>query len=113
MEPIVEQLADGLKRIQLIGRLDLQGTQAIATGFAEMAAKDDCRLIVDLSGVEYICSMTIHMLITAAKANTANGGRMVMCAPRTMVRASLAATGMDRLIPLYDDLDTAKKVLSK
>ena len=51
-------------------------------------------------------------LISAAKARQANGGRMVLLVDGSdVVERTLEATGIDELIPVYDDMEDAEKAV--
>ena len=56
------------RRISISGRLDIAGTDAIATQFTALAASAPRRVIVDLTAVSFLASIGIRALITNAKA---------------------------------------------
>jgi anti-anti-sigma factor len=56
--------------------------------------------------------MGIRALIAAAKARQANGGRMVLLVDGSdVVVRTLEATGVDELIPVYDDAEDAERAV--
>ena len=56
--------------------------------------------------------MGIRALIASAKAQQAKGGRMVLhVAGNEVVASTLEATGIDELIPTFEDADDAERAL--
>jgi anti-anti-sigma factor len=107
-----EDVNENIRRIFLRGRLDTAGSEQIATEFAELAASAQRRVVVCLSDVTFLSSMGIRALIASAKAQQARGGRMVLhVADNEVVARTLEATGIDALIPTFEDADDAERAL--
>ena len=68
--------------------------------------------MVDLSGIEFLASMGIRMLVTAAKTLKARGGRLILCGAHGSVAQVLRDTGIDQLIPVAVDLTGARALLT-
>jgi anti-sigma B factor antagonist len=62
----------------------------------------DARVIVDLSHLAFLNSVGIRALLGAAKQAAANGGRLVLCGARPMVREVLDHAGFGRVLPICD-----------
>ena len=101
-------LPGGEMHLILNGRLDLEGTQAIEQGFSFATTVRKESIIVDLAGVSFMSSIGIRLLLTAAKAQVNRGGKIVLAAPQPMVRKVFEMAGIDKLIPLVADIETAK-----
>jgi anti-sigma B factor antagonist len=101
-------LPDGITHLILNGRLDLEGTQAIDQKFSFATTTHKENIIVDLSGVSFMSSIGIRLLVTAAKAQVNRGGKMVLAAPQPLVRKVVEMAGIDKLIPLAVDIEAAK-----
>ena len=84
-----EQMNDGTMMINLLGRLDIVGTNAIDLRFTSLTATNKAKVIVDLSGVDFLASMGVRLLLSNAKALGSRGGKMVICKPDPMVRKVL------------------------
>jgi anti-anti-sigma factor len=110
MEMRVEALDGGITRINLAGRMDYAGASEIDSGFMAVAGRDKF-LLVDLSKVNFLASMGIRTLITAAKAVKERGGKMILFAPDMMVAKVLKTSGTEMLIPVYYDLSLARNAL--
>ena len=101
---------DNLRRITLSGRLDIPGTEAIATRFSALCASAERRVVVDMSAVNFLSSIGIRALVTNAKAQQQRGGRMVVVVEAgSSVAKTLETTGIDALIPLLTDLAAAEQ----
>ena len=105
-------VAPNIRRIFLVGRLDISGTDALATQFAALASGSDRKVLVDMSGVDFLSSIGIRMLITSAKANKQRGGHMVLMVPPSgLAYRSLEMAGIGNLIPIYTDATSARDAL--
>jgi anti-anti-sigma factor len=109
-----EDVNDDIRRIFLRGRLDTAGSEQIAAEFAALAESAKRGVVVNLSDVTFLSSMGIRALIASAKAQQAKGGRMVLnVAGNDVVARTLEATGIDELIPTFEDEDEAERALLK
>jgi len=99
-----EDSSETLRTIRITGRLDLIGTDEIATKFAALSTVNGRRVIVDLTDVSFLASIGIRSIITNAKALQQRGGRMVLFVGTNQpVAKTLETTGIDSLIPLFSD----------
>lgn len=101
-------LSENTVQLSLDGRLDLEGTQSVEQKFAFAATIRPLNVIVDLSAVSFLASIGIRMLLTAARAQDARGGKVVLAAPQDTVRKVLVAAGVDQLVPIMTDLTDAR-----
>jgi len=111
MDLQVQQLADGIDRVQLSGRLDSAGVEAIDERLSSLAATRAARLLIDLSQVPFLASIGIRALLTNARVLRQNGGRMALLNPQSLVEEVLKVTGIEAIIPIFHDLDTASAAL--
>ena len=111
MEMIVVELDPATRRIALTGRLDTSGVGQIEARFAAVASGRVPGTLVDLSGVEFLASMGIRMLVSCAKSAAARGARVVLVGPQPLVGQSLRQTGIDRVVPIVDDETKARELL--
>jgi anti-anti-sigma factor len=111
MELQYSERENNIKVIKLIGKLDIIGVGEIETKFSGYCAGENPRVLVDLSGMEFLASIGIRLLVLNAKSITSRGGRMVMVNPIHEVRDVLEVTGIPAVIPIYDGLESAEAVL--
>ena len=100
-------LLDDIVQVKLIGRLDLEGTEAIGDKFSFATTACKGKYIVDLSQLSFLASIGIRMIVTSAKAQLNRGGKLVLAAPQPQTRQVLEASGIDKLIDLAADVESA------
>lgn len=104
-----EDVNENLRIIYITGRLDIQGTDAIGTKFTVLSASGERRIVVDLSGIDFLASIGIRSLVTNAKAQQQRGGRMVLyVGGNAPVAKVLRTTGINTVIPMYADAAEAR-----
>lgn len=111
MEINVSELEGGIKCIALNGRLDMKNSLEIDTRFTALTATGHGPVLVDLSGVEFIASIGMRLLLSNAKALGQRGGRMVLAGAQPLVAEALTTAGIDTLIPLCADAAEARAAL--
>lgn len=105
-----EDIGDNLRRIVITGRLDMPGTEAVASKLEELVAAPRKGVVVDLSSVIFLASIGIRALIVSAKAVAQRGGRMVFVVEGgSKVFESFVATGVNQLIPVFRNAADAEK----
>lgn len=93
-------VAEGVKRVALSGRLDIEGTSAVEAAFGDLA-KEDGVLLVDMSQIEFVASIGIRLLLGGAKLKAAQGGKLALVGLQPLVKQTLEVTGLHKLIPCY------------
>ncbi len=112
MEFAVERLDNGIKKITLRGRMDIDGTNQIDLRLSAETSMERANVVVDLSEVDFMASVGIGVLVRSYKALKLRGGKMVFLNPQKVVEMVLDRTLVNTLIPVYYDLKTAcEKVL--
>lgn len=107
MDITEEQLHNDVYKINLAGRMDIEGVGKIETRLAGMTASPRMAIIVDMSAVPYMSSIGIRALLMNAKAVGKRGGKFTLLSPEQNVRKVLVTSGIDRIISICDDLDEA------
>jgi anti-anti-sigma factor len=107
MELTMEHLPDGVQKIALSGRMDSAGTQQVDLRFAGLTATPPALIVVDLSQVSFLASIGMRTLLVSAKALARRQGHMVLAAPQPLVEEVLRLAGIDALIPVYADINSA------
>ena len=104
-------LENGIRLLKLTGRLDTLGAGEIEPRFNEHCDGDNALVIVDLSGVDFLASIGIRLLVGAAKSVAKRGGRLLIVGPNADVHMVLDLSGIPAIIPLHDDVASARAVL--
>jgi anti-anti-sigma factor len=108
MEMTVQHLDNGVHQVGLVGALDIDGAADIDLRFAALAGVEKW-ILVDLSQVVSLASIGIRTLLVNAKVVQRRGGKLVLAAPQPVVAQVLRTAGIPELIPLYPDVEGAKR----
>lgn len=107
MELTYADLENGVRKIDLKGRLDIEGANAIDLRFTALAVTQRAFLVVDLTFIEFIASLGVATLVRTAKAASLRKGKLVLLNPQPNVAKVLAATRVDQVVPVCANLDEA------
>ena len=112
MDMATRTLESDVRCIALTGRLDAPGADHIDTAFTTAVMALGGAVLVDLSGVSFIASMGIRLLIASARSLHAKGGQMVLFAAQPLVYTVLDQAALDQIIPLAATQQEALERLS-
>ena len=106
-EPIVGiERRDGVIVIGLAGELDLYNANEIREALLECCAETPERLVVDLSGVTFIDSTALGVLIEG-RTRLENRRAFLLAAPGLETRRALEISGLDRHFAVHESVDDA------
>ena len=106
MQISTEELADGVTRVALDGRLDIAGAAAVDLKM-NIVAGSATKLLIDLKNVSFLGSMGLRSIVLPARAVKSRGGKVVLFAPDEMVESVLKTSGIDAMLPIHHDLANA------
>jgi len=92
--------------VHLAGELDLYNAHAVRETLFELAAGSPERLVVDLSGVEFVDSTALGVLIEA-RSRLPNRRGFLLVSPGVETRRALEISGLDRHFGVHESLDEA------
>ena len=101
-----EELADGITRVELDGRLDIAGA-ALVDLKMNLIAGSSTKLLIDLQKVTFLGSMGLRTIVVPGRSVKSRGGKVVIFAPTEMVESVLKTSGIDSVFPIHHDLATA------
>ena len=97
---------DGSVVVSLAGELDLYNAHEVREALLECCAESPDRLVVDLSGVKFIDSTALGVLIEA-RTRLENRRGFLLAAPGLETKRALEISGLDRHFAVHDSLDAA------
>ena len=97
---------DGSVVVSLAGELDLYNAHEVREALLECCAEAPSRLVVDLSGVKFIDSTALGVLIEA-RTRMENRRGFLLAAPGLETKRALEISGLDRHFAVHDSLDAA------
>lgn len=98
---------DDISFVVLEGRLDAAGVEAMEQPFAEATTARGLPTVVDMSGITFMSSLGIGFLFANTKKLKKAGCKLVLLNPEGMVEAVLKTSKMDKVMPLFYELDAA------
>ena len=103
-------VGDNLRKIVILGRLDVLGTESIAGELEKLAAAPKKGVVVDVSSLKFLASLGIRELLKSAKVVEERGGKMVLVVgTNSQVVMSLKATGVSDLLPMFNSNGEAER----
>lgn len=88
--------------IHLTGEMDLSNAADVEHELLQAEATDAPTILIDLSGLEFMDSTGIRLLVTADARSRADSGRLRLTRPPAQVFRVLCIAGVDGLLP-FDD----------
>jgi anti-anti-sigma factor len=89
---------DDLYLIALVGELDLSTTEALNAELSRAEESSAGRIVLDLSGVEFIDSSGLELLVIAKRRSDADADRLRIRPGRGQVARLLALTKTDEFL---------------
>jgi anti-sigma B factor antagonist len=87
--------------IAVAGEADITNRDDLRGVLDAEAAQQPVTLILDLSGLRFMDSSALHVILQANRALDRQGGVMALVAPQEAVAKMLKLTTADRLIPVF------------
>ena len=111
MQLATVDLENGITKVVLSGRMDIEGAGQVDLRFSVIAGTKK-KVVVDLSDVSFMASLGLRTLMISAKSMANKGGKMVLLNPQPNVEKVLETTGIGTIIPIVRDMDEASALLS-
>jgi Anti-anti-sigma regulatory factor (antagonist of anti-sigma factor) len=110
MQMVQEELDGGILKVTLTGSFDIAGAADVDMPFNVIAGARD-RVILDFTGVDFLASIGVRLIVRTAKSLSKRGG-MAIVNPNEPARKVLAATGVDSVVHVCDSEEAAVAALS-
>jgi len=110
MELASTEISEKITGVTLNGRLDAAGVDRIDLPFTAAIVTRARNAIVDMSGVSFIASMGIRLLISTARALRLKGSTLVLFGAPELVQGVLDDAAIDQIIPI---VATREQALSR
>jgi anti-sigma B factor antagonist len=111
MELDVIREDEEITHLGIKGRMDMMGLEGMELKFTAHTVSRRKPTLIDLSGVDFIASLGLRLLISAAKGLKRHGAKMVLLNPQPSVENVLTASGFDEIMPIVNDYDEAIEIL--
>ncbi len=94
--------------VSLAGECDLNTGRQLRDALTSEVSRGARRLILDLSGLTFMDSTGMQVLLGARTVLAVRGGILILVSPQPAVARILELTGADQLIPVYPTLREAQ-----
>jgi anti-anti-sigma factor len=104
---IQEEKRDNLLVLHLNGKLDALSSPSSEKKIFDFIHEGYSHLILDFSGVDYISSAGLRMLLSTNRKAKSVQGKIVLCCVQKDALEVLTMTGFDRILEMTTTLDEA------
>ncbi|GEM_PF-69579 len=99
--------ADGALIVALEGELDAYWAEEAERELRACLEQGHYRLVLDLSGLTYLSSAGLRVLLRLHQRTTSLGGKLILATPQPFVQEVLTTSGFDRTFSVFEALDQA------
>lgn len=104
----LESSTSGARAVLRVGgRLDLPSSSELRNALDLEIERGPSRLVVDLSGVDFLDSTGLGVLVRAQRKAASSEVELVLSAAQPIVEQVLRVTNAVQILPLYPDVDSA------
>jgi anti-sigma B factor antagonist len=91
--------------ITAVGQLDVATAPGFRQTLLEAQYGGGAKVALELSGLEFLDSFGLGVVVGGVKRARIHEGELAVVCPAGRIRHVFEVTGVDRLLPLVDDLD--------
>ena len=104
---IKEEERSGVRIIGLHGRLDAATSPGVEKRLLALVTEGEVRIAFDLSGLSYISSLGLRVLMVVAKQVQTGGGKLALATLNDSVREIFNLAGFTHLFSVFQTVDEA------
>lgn len=93
---------DKVTNLLLSGALDITGVRDIEMDFSRLASGEQ-NVVIDFSGVNFIASLGMRMLLSAAKKLDNENNKLILHSVPPLVETALHTAGLATIMPIVKD----------
>jgi len=96
-----------------VGRLDVTGSDIFEQYYNELFEEGVHNLVVDCSGLEFLSSSGLRVLLVIMNKMSNASGKMVICCSNDHILDVFSLASFDKVIPIKSTIDEAIKTFKK
>lgn len=96
-----ENAGDAVVALAPTGRLDSNTSKAFEDQLLPVVEGGPARVVVDLSGLQYVSSAGLRVFLLAAKRAKASGGRLALAGMSDQIREVFDISGFSAIFAIY------------
>lgn len=104
---ITQELHGTTRIMALSGRLDTETAADVELALQDLLAAGERNILVDLSGIGYVSSAGLRVLLALAKKLDGGKGELKLCGLNASVRQVFDMTGFSKLFAIFPHRDAA------
>ena len=93
--------------VQIAGEADVTNTDELRRLLEEEVSQEPRMLIIDLSGLRFMDSSALHVLLRVNRSLDRHGGVLALVSPQAAVVSRRILATADQLIPVFDSVAEA------
>ncbi|HLI38932.1 MAG TPA: STAS domain-containing protein [Streptosporangiaceae bacterium] len=106
-----ERAVDGCAVVELRGELDLSSAPGLRERLLAILTEQSVSLIIDLSGLQFMDSTGLTVLLSTERRAKLLGGALVLAAPQKIVAKVLRVTGLDTHFTIFPTVAEAARAV--
>ncbi len=93
--------------LEIGGEIDVYTAPRLRECLTELVHGEDAHIVVDLSGVDFLDSTGLGVLVGAHRRLRAGGGSLALVCPHERLLKIFRITGLDSVLHILDSVDAA------
>lgn len=110
---VSEEVKDGVLVLHLKGRLDALALPVLEKLLQERIDGGKNRVLLDFSGIDYLSSAGMRLLLSITKKLKQIGGKMAVCSVAENVMQIIRLAGFDHILSIHGTESIGMHVLSQ
>jgi len=98
---MIESKENGITVLAVDGNLDAEGTQAMEVKVLALLEAGETSLLFDFSGLDYINSSGLRVLVLAYQRLKKASGKVAICGVKDYIQEVFEVSGYDKIFPLF------------
>jgi anti-sigma B factor antagonist len=95
---------DGWTVVEVTGDLDLATAPALRQEVIALVGDGRRRIVLDLTGTEFLDSLGLGLVVAIAKRVRVNGGELAIVCPEPRLQRVFRIVDLDRILPLHESV---------
>ncbi|HUU75635.1 MAG TPA: STAS domain-containing protein [Methanoregulaceae archaeon] len=104
---IDERESGNVTVVSLMGRMDASSSPEAEAGMSRLISSGSRRVVVDMSGLDYISSAGLRVMLASLKKLRNDGGQLVLVGLKPEIRKIFEIAGFHRIFTIYPTADQA------
>lgn len=101
------QRRDRLAVARLVGSATIDRAEELGQELRHLANEPVDRIVLDLSDLDFVCSMALGAIIVAHVVCRKRDAQLVLASPQPAIRHMLETTRLSMVLPVFADLSAA------